>query len=76
MKKLLLTLVAVLALSTAVYANAQSDYQAGKKAYEGKNYEQALTYYNSAIKANSKFADAPTTVKAKRKLNYKNMMML
>ncbi len=58
MKKLLLTFIAILALCGSVYATAQTDYDAAKKAFEAKNYEEALTLYDSAIKANSKYVDA------------------
>ena len=58
MKKLLLSLLVVLAFSAASIASATSDYDAGKKAFEAKNYTQAVTYYESAIKQNTKYAEA------------------
>lgn len=45
-------------VSTVVYATAQTDYEAAKKAFEAKNYQEALNLYESAINANSKYTEA------------------
>ncbi len=50
MKKLVLGLLVSTIISTSVFANTTSDFEAGKKAVEAKNYQIAIeynaTYYN------------------------------
>lgn len=58
MKKLVLGLLVSTLISTSVFANATSDFEAGKKAVEAKNYQIAIDYFNSAIKQNPNYADA------------------
>ena len=58
MKKLLLSMLLAGLICTASFASATSDFEAGKKAAEAKNYQTAIDYYNSAIKQNQSYADA------------------
>ena len=58
MKKFLLSLLVIGLMATSAFASATSDFEAGKKAFEVKNYQIALDYFNSAIKQNPNYADA------------------
>lgn len=58
MKKLLLSILLAGFICTSTFASATSDFEAGKKAVEAKNYQLAIDYFNSAIKQNSSYADA------------------
>ena len=53
MKKLMTTLVALIATTMFVFANT-TDYETGKKAYENKDYATAITHLEKALKQDSK----------------------